>query len=65
MTLLPIGQRVVVVRSDHGHDGSYGVVVRYAFGWHYPYHVRLDDGPELLTNDLGVKPIDGDATNGK
>ena len=64
MNRLPIGTRVVVVRSDWGRDGRRGVVVRYAWGWNVPYHVRLDDGPEILTNDLGVQPIDGDDTNG-
>ena len=59
MNRLPIGTRVVVVRSDWGRDGRRGVVVRYAFGWHYPYLVRLDGGRFLLTNDLGVQPIDG------
>ena len=60
MTRLPIGTRVVVVRSDWGNIDSRGVVVRYAWGWNFPYLVRLDDGPEILTNFIGVQPIDAE-----
>lgn len=55
---MTIGQRVVVIRSDHGHVGRMGTLWGFAHGWHYPYLVRLDNGPTILTNNLGVKPID-------
>jgi hypothetical protein len=61
---MTIGQRVIVIASDNGHVGRMGTLWGFAHGWHYPYHVRIDNGPTILTNDNGVKPIDTEETHG-
>ena len=61
---MTIGTRVIVIRSDHGHVGRMGTLWGFAHGWHYPYHVRIDNGPTILTNNLGVTPIDTETTHG-